>query len=142
MTERERFHPAVGLDLNALRGANVARIPTFKNRKGEPAHAQPDGSDWTFGDWFMAMAGEAGELGNLLKKVQRGDVSLADARAEIAKEFADVLIYLDILAFRCGVSLSDATVAKFNEVSVRVGSPIRLTTMSWTDQRDQVGGAS
>jgi hypothetical protein len=36
-----------GLTFNALRGANAARLPQFKNKHGELAHSKPDGSDWT-----------------------------------------------------------------------------------------------
>jgi hypothetical protein len=63
----------------------------------------------------------------VLKKVRRGDLSLADARSELADGLADVAIYLDILAYRVGVDLGEAVVRKFNRVSVRVGCDIRLT---------------
>lgn len=115
-----------GLTFRALRDANTARLPTFRNANGEPAHSQPDGSDWSLNDWCCAVTGEVGELANLLKKVRRGDLSLADARPAIAKELADVQTYLDLLAMQCGVDLGAATIAKFNEVSARVGSPIFL----------------
>lgn len=45
----------------------------------------------------------------------------------MAKEFADVIVYLDILAMRAGVNLGNATVKKFNEVSKRVGCEIFLS---------------
>ncbi len=108
-----------GLTFNTLRAANMARIPTFKNAKGELAHA-PDGSDWSLNDWATAVLGEIGEAANLLKKVRRGDFTLDEVRPELAKELADVQTYLDILAFRCGVDLGRATIAKFNEVSCRL----------------------
>lgn len=115
-----------GLTFNALRAANRARLPTFKNRKGEPAHSEPDGSDWALSAWSNAVCGELGEAANLIKKVERGDLTLDEARADLAREFADVVTYLDILAFRAGVDLGAATIAKFNEISVRVGSPVEL----------------
>ena len=34
-----------GLTFNNLREANKARLPQFKNAKGEPAHEKEDGSD-------------------------------------------------------------------------------------------------
>lgn len=120
-----------GLNLDALRGANVNRLPTFKNAKGQPAHSEPDGSDWALSAWCNAVTGELGGAANLIKKVERGDLTLDEARPALAKEFADVLTYLDILAFRAGVDLGAATVAKFNEVSVRVGSPVRLEPADW-----------
>lgn len=107
-----------------LREANVTRLPLFKNKKGEPAHSQPDGSDWALSTWCNAVLGELGELANLIKKVERGDLSLASAQPDLAKECADVLTYLDILAFRLGVDLGAITIAKFNEVSTRVGADV------------------
>jgi hypothetical protein len=74
----------------------------------------------------VAVCGELGELANLIKKVERGDLTLDEARVMMGKECADVVTYLDILAARIGVSLGEVTVAKFNEVSVRVGSAVRL----------------
>jgi NTP pyrophosphatase (non-canonical NTP hydrolase) len=115
-----------GLSLNALRDANVARLPLFKNGRGAPAHSQPDGSDWALSTWCNAVLGELGELANLIKKIERGDCTLEEKRADVGKELADVLTYLDILAFRCGVDLGQATIDKFNEVSRRVGVPVRL----------------
>lgn len=114
------------LTLATLRRANLMRLPLFKNGKGEPAHSTLDGSDWSRGEWCNAVLGELGELANLLKKVQRGDKTIDEARGDIADELADVLTYLDILAFRCGVDLSEATIAKWNRVSERVGVPVRI----------------
>ena len=115
-----------GLTFNALRSANKARLPQFKNSKGEPAHSQPDGSDWALSTWCNAVLGELGEAANLIKKIERGDITLNEAREALGKEFADVVTYLDILAFRAGVDLGRTTMDKFNEVSVRIGSTIRL----------------
>lgn len=122
---------ALSLDLAALREANKKRLPQFKNAKGEPAHSQPDGSDWALSAWCNAVLGELGEAANLIKKIERGDITLGEARAALGKEFADVLTYLDILAFRAGVDLGRETIDKFNAVSVRVGSTIRLSANDW-----------
>jgi len=115
-----------GLELNNLRNANVNRLPLFKNRKGDIAHSISDGSDWKLSAWSNAVCGELGELANLIKKVERGDFSLEEKRGEIGDEIADVLIYLDILAFRAGVDLSEATIRKFNAVSDKVDCEIKL----------------
>lgn len=114
------------LTFSALRQANTKRLPLFKNRKGEPAHSQPDGSDWALSTWCNAVLGELGEAANMIKKIERGDITLDEAREALGKEFADVVTYLDILAFRAGVNLGRATEAKFNEVSRRVGCNVRL----------------
>jgi hypothetical protein len=44
---------------------------------------------------------------------------------------ADVVTYLDILAFRCGVDLGNATMSKFNRVSERVGSDVWVDAEDW-----------
>ena len=112
------------MDFQTLRAANIRRIPQFKNAKGEPAHSQPDGSDWSLAEWCNAVTGELGEAANLIKKVQRGDYTLDEARQDLADEFADIVTYLDILAMRAGVDLGEATRNKFNLVSARVGSDV------------------
>lgn len=140
------------LTFDTLRNANVLRLPLFKNSKGEPAHSRPDGSDWKLTAWVNATAGELGELsevvllaamtkalgsvGNMAKKIERGDHALGELHQKIADELADVQTYLDILAFRCGIDLGDATLSKWNRVSERVGVPTRIKSdgaVTWVD---------
>ena len=115
------------LTFQALEKANKARLPQFKNAKGESAHSEPDGSDWSLSDWMNAVSGEAGEAANIVKKIRRGDFSLDEARPLLGKELADVVTYLSILAYRAGIDLGDAVIEKLNEVSERVGSDVRLS---------------
>lgn len=113
------------LSFIALRAANVRRCPQFKNALGMLS----GGADWSVADWFVALTGEVGELGNYLKKIKRGDFLPADMERvgiAIAKELADVQIYLDLLAWKLNVDLGRATIAKFNEVSDRVECPVFL----------------
>ena len=117
------------LDFATLRRANQMRLPQFKNPKGEPAHKEPDGSDWALSAWCNAVCGELGEAANLIKKIERGDFTLEEMRGALAHEFADIVTYLDILAARAGVNLGDATVEKFNIVSERVGSTVRIAAL-------------
>ena len=49
------------------------------------------------------------------------------------QSMAWVLTYLNAVAIQSGVKLGEATMNKFNEVSVRVGSTIRLTPDTWLD---------
>jgi NTP pyrophosphatase (non-canonical NTP hydrolase) len=121
----------MSLDFDTLRRANLMRLPEFKNPKGEPAHAAPDGSDWALSAWCNAVCGELGEAANLIKKIERGDFTLEEKREELGKEFADIVTYLDILAMRAGVNLGEATVAKFNEVSRRVGSSVVMSSFGF-----------
>lgn len=113
------------LTFSALREANAKRLPLFRNAKGEVCHV-PDGSDWKLSAWSNALAGEVGESANIIKKIERGDFTLDEAREKLASELADIQTYLDLLAFRAGIDLGDATVKKFNEVSRRVGVNVWL----------------
>lgn len=115
-----------GITWKQLESANKARIPTFLNSKGEMAHSKSDGSDWSPAQWLQAITGELGEYANLRKKYERGDISQEEFNAEAAKELADVIIYLSILAFQLKIDLDEAVIKKFNEVSERVNSPIYL----------------
>lgn len=111
-----------GLTFNTLRQANLARLPGFKSAKGELT----DHTQWSLTDWVCAVTGELGELANLVKKIRRGDFNVDEAREACAEELADVVTYLDILADKLGVDLGRATIAKFNKISERVDSPIRI----------------
>lgn len=115
----------MSLTFDELRSANTQRLPLFRNKRGELVH-NADGSDWSLAQWSNAVLGELGESANIIKKIERGDFTLDEARESLAKEFADVVTYLDILAFRAGVDLGLATARKFNEVSDRVGCDVRL----------------
>ncbi|ODS24192.1 hypothetical protein AB835_04750 [Candidatus Endobugula sertula] len=105
-----------GLSFNALREANTKRLSTSKFKKCE--------ENWTHAHWVQATVGELGELANILKKVDRGDFSIDEARESIAKELADIQTYLDITAMKLDVNLGKATIDKFNEVSERVDSNV------------------
>ncbi len=129
------------LTFRALREANIARLPEFKNANGRPAHEEEDGSDWSPAQWLQAVVGELGEYANIRKKFERGDIDLEEFKELSWKELADVQCYLDILARRCldsseeihptGIDLGQAVIDKFNLISERVGSTVRLGTEGW-----------
>ena len=81
--------------------------------------------DWSPAEWSNALAGEAGELCNMTKKLLRDGPASIDM-AELGKEIADVVIYADLVATRMGFKLEDLVRQKFNEVSERRGSDIKL----------------
>ena len=114
------------LTFEVLRQANTHRLPKFKNRKGEPAHSKPDGSDWALSAWSNAVAGEVGEAANIIKKIERGDFTLDEVRGKLAEELADVVTYLDILAKRAGIDLGDAVIEKFNKISDSIGCMVKI----------------
>jgi NTP pyrophosphatase (non-canonical NTP hydrolase) len=72
------------------------------------------------------MAGESGEACNLTKKMLRGDKSIDKHRKDLAKELADVITYTDLLAAAADIDLEKAVIQKFNEVSDRKKSNIKL----------------
>jgi NTP pyrophosphatase (non-canonical NTP hydrolase) len=113
------------LGFNELRAANLQRCRQFRNGQGDLCH--PNGvDDWDSSKWLQAFIGEVGELANILKKVERGDITLEESMPSIEKEYADSMIYLDLWAARNGVNLARAVVDKFNEVSRRVKSDVML----------------
>ena len=122
-------HPMKGLNFAELRRMNLRRLPLFKDRRGRFCHdakAKPIGSDWALSQWANALCGELGEAANLIKKIERGDFTLDEARDELGRELADVQTYLDLLAHRAGIDLGAATITKWNEVSERIGCDLRI----------------
>lgn len=133
-------YPQSGLRFIDLRRANEGRCrpPYFKHTI----------KSWTPCKWTTALAGEVGEAANIIKKVHRGDYTLDEmmpgptaitmtaalegghvvtVREAIARELADVICYVDLLAARLDIDLAEAVAAKFNEVSKRVKAPIELS---------------
>jgi len=91
---------------------------------------------WSGGDWANAMQGEAGEAGNVVKKLRRLETAkrgrpteedAAELVAKLGAELADTIIYADLLATYYGVDLPAAIIAKFNATSVEYGFPERLS---------------
>ncbi len=90
---------------------------------------------WTPAEWACAMAGEAGEVCNAVKKLRRiadGTNTDKDPKTEfaailsIAEEIADTIIYADLLAARLGIDLESIVKSKFNKVSRRMKSTILI----------------
>lgn len=103
--------------LDQLREANTDRVEVFGHTLQE----------WSLTDWGCAVAGETGELCNFIKKKHRGDQ--VDDK-DIAREAADIVIYLDLLCQRAGLNLRSAIVDKFNEKSKQMSSKIELKNYS------------
>ncbi len=104
------------MDFQVLKKANSERMATtdaYKKCREE----------WSLSDWSNALAGETGELCNWVKKVRRGDNVNME---ELGKELADIVIYADLLAEKLGLDLGECVKAKFNEVSERVHSSVKI----------------
>jgi NTP pyrophosphatase (non-canonical NTP hydrolase) len=123
-------HVSGTLTFAQLRSANFARCVRWHPRGLE---------EWSAADWAVAMAGEAGEVCNAVKKLRRIECELAsenepdrqlstldEAIRKIGEEIADTVIYLDLLAHRLGIDLENEVVSKFNAVSERYGFPDKL----------------
>ena len=87
-------------------------------------------TEWSLSDWAVALAGEVGELCNVVKKLNRirdglpgnkEGVTKESLEIDLAKEIADVYLYLDLFATAVKVDLPAAIKFKFNEVSQRIG---------------------
>jgi NTP pyrophosphatase (non-canonical NTP hydrolase) len=97
-------------------------------------HWHPQGlQSWSLSDWACALAGETGELCNVVKKLNRNRDGLIgnketpeQLQAALGDEIADVYVYLDLFARRAGFNLEDVVRKKFNEVSLRNGFGQRL----------------
>jgi NTP pyrophosphatase (non-canonical NTP hydrolase) len=104
--------------LHRLRRANSARLAAWEEgNKADPLfHA-------------TELGGEVGELLNIAKKLHREAMGWRGSRAtedDLAEEIGDVLICLDKLAAQFGIDIAEATAAKFNATSDKVGLPFKL----------------
>lgn len=109
------------LDLAAFRPLNVQRA-----REGFKCY---DNQPLTY--WTTALAGEVGELCNMIKKMQRverggvdggSSYSAKDISKEMLREeIGGIAIYLDLLASLLDISLEDAIVETFNSKSEQYG---------------------
>lgn len=111
------------LDLKKFRELSVARAKEgFKTYDNVPV---------TF--FTTALAGELGELCNLIKKLERAKVGGLDAGTNhkakdiskelLAEEIGGTLIYLDLLASLLDIDLEEAVIKTFNEKSEQNNLP-------------------
>lgn len=95
---------------------------------------------WSVQDHGCALAGEVGELCDILKKLKRIDTGIShnwpNARtreqliADAADEIGDVMTYLDIVADRLGINVMTAWATKFNKVSDKLKIPYHIVVTS------------
>jgi hypothetical protein len=115
-----------------LRRANVARCE-------DVFHSL---NNWSVNDWSCATVGEIGEavevfgkilqILNTAKKLRRSEQgtfnneTLEQLIKQLTNEIADIIIYADLLAARLKIDLAKAVIVKFNEVSDKRGSNIKI----------------
>lgn len=112
------------LTFDQLRAANIVRLPQFKNKHGENAHRESDGSDWDFATWFMAIIGEMGELAQLRSAYEGNTIPKEMYENEVGKEIADVVTYMDILSLRALDSIPEVAQVRQDRAQDRLLSLI------------------
>lgn len=113
----------------ALRQANLARAREWN----------PDGVATGPGFAGLELAGEVGELCNLLKKAERARLGLVGGSVSpeaIAQELADVVICADLVGIALGLDLWPIVRQKFNATSEEKGFRTRLEDRPLTDMLD------
>lgn len=86
--------------------------------------------------WTTALAGELGELCNMIKKIERVASGGIDARSSytaaditkemIIEEIGGIAIYLDLIAGLMDINLKEAIVKTFNDKSEKYGFEQKL----------------
>lgn len=118
-------------DLTFAEVAAINRMRCARWHGGFPSNT--DG--FTGADWANAMQGEAGEAGNVVKKLRRHELGIqqnaespdkAVLLAKLATEIGDTFMYLDLLAQHYGLHLAACVADTFNRVSEREGFPERI----------------
>lgn len=108
------MQPLPLMDLSRFRNMTIEEITT--QCREDSQRWFPDTED---GLAFMvlALAGEVGELANLVKKVERGTHTMTQLKEEMGKEAIDVLIYLCNIFYLLDIKPSEVYRAKreFNE---------------------------
>lgn len=94
------------------------------DRRTEESGAMAYSQNWLLDQWTNALAGETGEACNMVKKMNRPGNTIKPL--DVGRELADVVIYAHFAAKKLGLRLEDCIRLKFNEVSDRVGSTIKL----------------
>jgi NTP pyrophosphatase (non-canonical NTP hydrolase) len=121
-----------GMGLKLLTFADVSRI---NRERCVRWFGGKDLDTWTPAEWACAVAGEAGEVCDAVKKLKRFDGGTASANnpqgreaaiAKIATEIGDTFIYLDLMAQALGIDTARAIAETFNRVSEREGFPERI----------------
>lgn len=108
--------------LQSLRAANTLRAPDFGTGTID--------AGWNVAERGNELAGETGELCNVLKKMLRlqskGQPVSEDLMRAAAEELGDVIICADLIAAKLGLDLQQAVRGKFNMTSRKIGSEVTL----------------
>ena len=115
--------------LKQMQSIHMERNNYLSTRGGDFNH------EWNIAEWTNALQGEAGEAGNIAKKICRGDygepgsLPHSQALSELADELADVLAYTQLICGVFSLSLDYHVIRKFQITSDRFG--YEGTMMGW-----------
>lgn len=117
----------------------LQELSIINRSRCEKWHKNGGLDSWTPSQWAVAMAGEAGEVCNAIKKLNRIEDEIAnlsepdrqlgtreEAIKAIGEECADTFLYLELLCQRLNLVLEDEIQKKFNKVSRKYGFPERI----------------
>jgi NTP pyrophosphatase (non-canonical NTP hydrolase) len=107
------------LTFDILRRANKLRDPEFRNGQ-EPVSLTFRGNE---------LAGETGEACNFIKKLERARLGMKGSTAtpqDLAKELADIVVCVDLIAMDLKIDLGKTIKDKFNETSRKYGLSIEI----------------
>lgn len=110
--------PESNITFEGLRKANITRDKEWN--PGNQLSLSYQGNE---------LAGEVGELCNVLKKLERERLGLVGSRAtkeQALQELADVIICADLIAMSLGIDLGLAVTEKFNLTSAKYGLLTRV----------------
>ncbi len=121
-------------------------IPTWKEKAEEihQRYLKLANAEGELGDHIskvrflaLAIAGEAGELANPVKKEWRGSVRDYVAHdVDVADELADIRIYVEHMASLCGVDLDEACEEKLITVEARLAAAEKDAAKSSTASKE------
>ena len=106
------------MDLQELRDANEKRHVEWAN-----------GAEIPLSFRGLELAGEAGEVCNELKKIERTRLGMVGGKVgtqDLQEELADVIVCVDLIAMDLGIDLGAVLRAKFNKTSEKYGLVTRL----------------
>ncbi len=70
--------------------------------------------------WALGIAGEGGEVADIIKKINRGDFTIKEKEEDLKKELGDVLWYLSQMAQDLGVDFADIARLNLDKLNSRV----------------------
>jgi hypothetical protein len=135
------FHEEMKLVIRTMKQA-LAALPALKTQPaaGEFATLRAANAkrqkEWDTGGQMTLsysgneLAGEIGELCNVLKKIERERFGMPGSRATVgqaAEELADGIICLDLIGVALGIDVWAAVVGKFNKTSEKYGLTTRIS---------------